>query len=50
MLRSWQIDVLHTHDIYTNIFAAPWARFLAMLGHSEQALVVRRTAPWAGET
>ena len=26
ILRSWQIDVLHAHDIYTNIFAVPWAR------------------------
>jgi glycosyltransferase involved in cell wall biosynthesis len=26
ILRSWQVDVLHAHDIYTNIFAAPWAR------------------------
>jgi len=29
MLRSWQTDVLHTHDIYTNIFAAPWARLFS---------------------
>jgi glycosyltransferase involved in cell wall biosynthesis len=28
ILRNWQIDVLHAHDIYTNIFAVPWARLL----------------------
>ena len=28
LLRRWRVDVLHTHDIYTNIFAAPWARLL----------------------
>jgi glycosyltransferase involved in cell wall biosynthesis len=26
LLRREGIDVVHTHDIYTNIFAAPWAR------------------------
>lgn len=25
-LRAWDIDVLHSHDIYSNIFAVPWAR------------------------
>lgn len=25
-LRRERIDVLHSHDIYTNIFAVPWAR------------------------
>jgi L-malate glycosyltransferase len=29
-LRRWlaerQVDVLHAHDVYTNIFAVPWAR------------------------
>ena len=26
LLRREAIDVVHTHDVYTNIFAAPWAR------------------------
>jgi glycosyltransferase involved in cell wall biosynthesis len=26
LLRREAIEVVHTHDIYTNIFAAPWAR------------------------
>ena len=26
LLRREGIEVVHTHDIYTNIFAAPWAR------------------------
>ena len=26
LLRHEGIEVVHTHDIYTNIFAAPWAR------------------------
>jgi glycosyltransferase involved in cell wall biosynthesis len=26
LLREERIDVLHAHDLYTNIFAAPWAR------------------------
>jgi glycosyltransferase involved in cell wall biosynthesis len=25
-LRDWGADVVHTHDLYTNIFFAPWAR------------------------
>ena len=25
-LREWGADLAHTHDIYTNIFFAPWAR------------------------
>lgn len=25
-LREWRADVLHAHDIYSNIFAVPWAR------------------------
>lgn len=25
-LRHWGADVVHTHDIYTNIFIVPWAR------------------------
>jgi glycosyltransferase involved in cell wall biosynthesis len=28
MLRSRSIDVAHSHDIYCNIFAVPWARLL----------------------
>ena len=26
LLRSWKVDVMHTHDLYCNIFAVPWAR------------------------
>jgi glycosyltransferase involved in cell wall biosynthesis len=26
-LRAWDVDVVHSHDIYCNIFAVPWARF-----------------------
>ena len=26
LLRREGIEVVHTHDLYTNIFAAPWAR------------------------
>ena len=26
LLRDWKADVIHTHDLYTNIFAVPWAR------------------------
>jgi glycosyltransferase involved in cell wall biosynthesis len=29
MLRRWNIDVLHSHDIYTNIFMVPWARLFS---------------------
>ncbi len=25
-LRKWRADLTHTHDLYTNIFFAPWAR------------------------
>jgi glycosyltransferase involved in cell wall biosynthesis len=28
LLRQWDVDVVHTHDIYCNIFAVPWARAL----------------------
>ena len=28
LLRTWGADVIHTHDLYTNIFAAPWARMI----------------------
>ncbi len=28
LLRRWNIDVVHSHDIYCNIFAVPWARAL----------------------
>jgi glycosyltransferase involved in cell wall biosynthesis len=28
-LRAWGAAVVHTHDLYTNIFAAPWARMLS---------------------
>jgi glycosyltransferase involved in cell wall biosynthesis len=27
-LRDWDADILHAHDVYTNVFAAPWARLL----------------------
>jgi glycosyltransferase involved in cell wall biosynthesis len=27
-LRGWGADIVHAHDVYTNIFAAPWARLL----------------------
>jgi len=26
LLRRWNIDVVHSHDIYSNIFVVPWAR------------------------
>ena len=29
LLGSWGADVVHTHDIYTNIFVAPWARCMS---------------------
>jgi glycosyltransferase involved in cell wall biosynthesis len=29
LLRRRNIDVVHSHDIYCNIFAVPWARFLS---------------------
>jgi len=25
-LRDWGADIVHTHDVYTNIFFVPWAR------------------------
>ena len=28
LLRNWRADVLHTHDLYTNIFAAPSGRLI----------------------
>jgi glycosyltransferase involved in cell wall biosynthesis len=28
LLRTWETDVVHTHDLYTNIFVVPWARTL----------------------
>jgi glycosyltransferase involved in cell wall biosynthesis len=27
MLKTMAIEVVHTHDVYTNIFATPWARW-----------------------
>jgi glycosyltransferase involved in cell wall biosynthesis len=27
-LRRWGVDVMHSHDIYCNIFAVPWVRVL----------------------
>jgi glycosyltransferase involved in cell wall biosynthesis len=32
VLRSADIDVVHTHDVYTNIFFAPWARAVTDAG------------------
>lgn len=29
LLRRLDVDIVHTHDIYTNIFAVPWARLLS---------------------
>jgi glycosyltransferase involved in cell wall biosynthesis len=29
LLRGEGVDVVHSHDIYCNIFAVPWARFLS---------------------
>ena len=29
LLRRWKVDVVHSHDIYCNIFAVPWARLLS---------------------
>jgi glycosyltransferase involved in cell wall biosynthesis len=31
-LRAWRAQVLHAHDVYTNIFSAPWARMLGSCG------------------
>jgi glycosyltransferase involved in cell wall biosynthesis len=28
LLRRWDVDVMHSHDIYSNIFAVPWSRML----------------------
>jgi glycosyltransferase involved in cell wall biosynthesis len=32
LLRRLGIQVVHSHDVYTNIFAAPWARVLGRCG------------------
>jgi glycosyltransferase involved in cell wall biosynthesis len=32
LLRRLHIQVVHCHDVYTNIFAAPWARVLGRCG------------------
>lgn len=32
MLRRLRIQVVHCHDVYTNIFAVPWARTLGRCG------------------
>jgi len=29
LLRRWKVDVVHSHDIYCNIFVVPWARILS---------------------
>ena len=31
-LRDEQVDVLHAHDMYSNIFAVPWARMAGVRG------------------
>ncbi len=31
-LRDWDVDVVHSHDIYCNIFAVPWARLAGRCG------------------
>jgi glycosyltransferase involved in cell wall biosynthesis len=31
-LREWGAHVVHTHDLYTNIFVTPWARTLGRCG------------------
>src|SRR5205809_4614834 len=28
LLRRWNVDLVHSHDIYCNIFMVPWARML----------------------
>ena len=37
-IREWEADVVHTHDIYSNIFYVPWAR----LSGSRSILTSRR--------
>lgn len=37
-LRSWKIDIVHSHDIYSNIFSVPWAR----IGTGANVLASRR--------
>ncbi len=32
LLRRMRIQVVHSHDVYTNIFAAPWARLIGRCG------------------
>ena len=32
LLRRLRIQVAHSHDVYTNIFAAPWARMIGRCG------------------
>jgi glycosyltransferase involved in cell wall biosynthesis len=29
LLRRWRVDVVHSHDIYSNIFVVPWARIFS---------------------
>ncbi len=29
LLRRWNVDLVHSHDIYCNIFMVPWARMLS---------------------
>jgi hypothetical protein len=29
LLRRWNVDVVHSHDIYSNIFVVPWARIFS---------------------
>jgi glycosyltransferase involved in cell wall biosynthesis len=29
LLRRWNVDIVHSHDIYSNIFVVPWVRILS---------------------
>lgn len=29
LLRRWDVDVVHSHDIYSNIFVVPWSRIFS---------------------
>lgn len=40
LLRDWGADVVHTHDIYTNIFFALGATIRQMFSHGKPPLVV----------
>jgi len=42
LLRRWNVDVVHSHDIYCNIFAVPWARIF-----SRCSIIASRRWWWA---